>query len=759
MYNSSAASANGRQVKSSAQERGIPLASGAAAGGVKKLVIKPFKVAPKISENFSMDTWAKLKSALSSVYSKSSSFVSKEELYQAVNDLCVQKLGARIYDLLMTELQGMISSKVALLQKAQVGDAKSFLRIVDEVWGDHVHQLNTTRNIFLYLDRSYALSAGVKMIWDAGNEMFKMELEKQPDVIARIISGLLATVDSHRQGEVTDSDVLGRLCRMLCVLQQYHQFEYVLLQDSVRYFSAEGVQLINAYDSARFLALVDRRLQECVDMCSRLLDASSRKPMLEIVETHLLQPHLTQLIEKGLKALLDGDRVEDLRRMYLLFGRVSGHAQLQHAWLLYCKQSGEAIVNNAEGHKTFVEDVLAMQKRLDYILKTSFFSQDSFKSSLKSAFEHFINLRYNSSASLIAKYVDRQLKGEKGVTEQEIESRLDQVMMLFRYLQEKDVFEAFYKKNLSKRLLLGKSANFDTEKNMLSKLKTECGSNYTAKLEGMFQDIDLSKACQAAYSAHLLQHPLNSALGGSTSMTMEMQVLTTGYWPSPTPTTTLILPEELTMRMQHFEQFYADKYQGRRLVWAHALQRCVVSARFPKGKKDLEVSFFQALVLRCFNRNNRLTFSEISEQTGIEKSELGRTLQSLACGMIGTRVLTKDPKGKDVDPTDAFWFNSDFTNKLFRIKINTIQTKETTEEVERTNEEVFRDREYQVDAAIVRTMKARKRLPHTTLISELLQQLRFPAQTSDLKRRIESLIERDYLARDPNEPSTYNYLA
>lgn len=65
----------------------------------------------------------------------------------------------------------------------------------------------------------------------------------------------------------------------------------------------------------------------------------------------------------------------------------------------------------------------------------------------------------------------------------------------------------------------------------------------------------------------------------------------------------------------------------------------------------------------------------------------------------------------------------------------------------------------QVDAAIVRTMKARKRLAHTALISELLQQLRFPAQTSDLKKRIESLIERDYLARDPNDSSTYNYLA
>jgi cullin-4 len=36
----------------------------------------------------------------------------------------------------------------------------------------------------------------------------------------------------------------------------------------------------------------------------------------------------------------------------------------------------------------------------------------------------------------------------------------------------KDVFEAFYKKDLAKRLLLGKSASADTEKAMLSKLKT-----------------------------------------------------------------------------------------------------------------------------------------------------------------------------------------------------------------------------------------------------------------------------------------------
>lgn len=71
---------------------------------------------------------------------------------QAVEDLCVQKQGARIYDLLVAELQSNISSRVRSLAQ-QVGDAKSYLALVDGVWSDHVEQLNTIRNIFLYLDR------------------------------------------------------------------------------------------------------------------------------------------------------------------------------------------------------------------------------------------------------------------------------------------------------------------------------------------------------------------------------------------------------------------------------------------------------------------------------------------------------------------------------------------------------------------------------------------------------------------------------
>ena len=58
-----------------------------------------------------------------------------------------------------------------------------------------------------------------------------------------------------------------------------------------------------------------------------------------------------------------------------------------------------------------------------------------------------------------------------------------------------------------------------------------------------------------------------------------------------------------------------------------------------------------------------------------EEVELKRTLQSLACGKA--RVLHKNPKGKDIDDSDSFTYADDFKHKLYRIKINQVQMKET----------------------------------------------------------------------------------
>lgn len=56
-------------------------------------------------------------------------------------------------------------------------------------------------------------------------------------------------------------------------------------------------------------------------------------------------------------------------------------------------------------------------------------------------------------------------------------------------MQGKDVFEAFYKRILSRRLLMGRSASMDAEKLCISKIKAECGAQFTNQLEGMLKVI------------------------------------------------------------------------------------------------------------------------------------------------------------------------------------------------------------------------------------------------------------------------------
>uniref|UniRef100_A0ACB8FJ67 Cullin-4A n=1 Tax=Sphaerodactylus townsendi TaxID=933632 RepID=A0ACB8FJ67_9SAUR len=454
----------------------------------------------------------------------------------------------------------------------------------------------------------------------------------------------------------------------------------------------------------------------------------------------------------GLDNLLNENRIADLTQMCQLFSRVKGgQQQLLNSWGEYIKSFGTAIVINPEKDKDMVQELLDFKDKMDHIIEVCFQKNEKCINLMKESFETFINKRPNKPAELIAKHVDTKLRaGNKEATDEELERTLDKIMIIFRFIHGKDVFEAFYKKDLAKRLLVGKSASVDAEKSMLSKLKHECGAAFTSKLEGMFKDMELSKDVMVQFK----QYMQNQNDPGNIDLTVN--ILTMGYWPTYTPMDVL-LPPEMVKLQEVFKAFYLGKHSGRKLQWQTSLGHAVLKAEFKEGKKEFQVSLFQTLVLLMFNEGDEFGFEEIKMATGIEDSELRRTLQSLACGKA--RVLNKSPRGKDIGDGDKFTFSGDFKHKLFRIKINQIQMKETVEEQVSTTERVFQDRQCQIDAAIVRIMKMRKTLGHTLLVSELYNQLQFPVKPGDLKKRVESLIDRDYMERDKDNPNQYHYVA
>lgn len=230
-------------------------------------------------------------------------------------------------------------------------------------------------------------------------------------------------------------------------------------------------------------------------------------------------------------------------------------------------------------------------------------------------------------------------------------------------------------------------------------------------------------------------------------------VLTSTFWPmnlSASPK--CVMPTVVSQARKAFEHFYFDRHSGRRLTWQPQMGSADIRSQFKKSKHLLNVSTYAMVVLLLFNTNDRLSWEEIKSQTQIADTDLKRTLQSLACAKY--KILNKSPKGRDILPDDVFSFNEDFTCNLARIKIQALASKVETEgERKHTQDKVDEERKHQIEAAIVRIMKDRKTMEHNLLIAEVTKQLssRFMPSPVMIKKRIEALIDREYLERSAED--------
>jgi cullin-4 len=105
--------------------------------------------------------------------------------------------------------------------------------------------------------------------------------------------------------------------------------------------------------------------------------------------------------------------------------------------------------------------------------------------------------------------------------------------------------------------------------------------------------------------------------------------------------------------------------------------------------------------------------------------------------------------------------NASFTDPKYRIKINTVQLKETPAENKETHERVAADRNYETQAAIVRILKARKRISHAELVAETIKatRTRGTLEVSGIKKNIDRLIEKEFLEREDDNAGWYAYIA
>ncbi|CAI5479006.1 unnamed protein product [Closterium sp. Yama58-4] len=734
------------------------------------------------------------------------------------------------------------------------------------------------RDILMYMDRTYVTNHNKTPVHDLGLALWRDHIVRAPAIRPRLLSTILSLVHQERSGEVINRALMRSISSMFADLGPAvysEDLERPFLEASASFYRGEAQRHLTTCDCADYLKVAERRLEEEGERVAQYLDARTEGKVTGVVEREMVGNHLRLLVDmenSGLVPMLVNDKYEDIARMYRLLKRVpQGLQTMREVMSGHLRETGRQLVTDPDRCKDpveFVQRLLEEKDKYDRIIAASFASDKTFQTALSTAFEFFLNLNARA-AEYISLFIDDKLrKGLKGASEEEAEAVLDKVMTLFRFLQEKDVFEKYYKQHLAKRLLSGKTVSDDAERSFIVKLKTECGYQFTSKLEGMFLDMKTSQDTMHAFHCALqaeaaaaaaaaaggggvgeergggegevedpasgvaaaaagaaagggaaaaggalreeggdeggeeegegsarggaaaaaaalrtepdlaLAGPSGTAAGsgaGSSSSsaaggaaagglfqgpTLSVQVLTTGSWPTQAGAR-CNLPGEILPICEKFTRHYLTTHTGRRLTWQMNMGHADVKATFESRKYELSVSTYQMCILMLFNTHDSLTYRDIEAATDIPSADLRRNLQSLSL-VRGKNVLRKEPVGKEVGDDDTFHFNHKFTSKFFKVKIGTISAqKETEPEKAETRQKVEEDRKPQIEAAIVRIMKSRRMLDHNNLVSEVTKQLqaRFLPNPAVIKKRIESLIEREFLERDRNDRKLYRYLA
>ena len=395
--------------------------------------------------------------------------------------------------------------------------------------------------------------------------------------------------------------------------------------------------------------------------------------------------------------------------------------------------------------------------------------------------------------------------GMSTLTDEEVTRKMDAVLGVFRYLDDKDVFQKFYARALAKRLIhppsLSKSFTSladmnDTELEIIEKLRKLCGQEYTSRMTRMVLDVQLSRGDMSVWFKQWIKDrqldiPFES----------HVLVLAAGTWPlsvhqnsaggdndgmaiqPSTSADTVVMPKLFGPSVAEFEKMYKHKYSGRKLTFLHHLTRVDVRMWGYDRIYDINISGTQYAILSLFEA----TIGSEEDETGaasFQVESLGQTLGNVnevvksigplidigLLSVVSSEAVPEATEGSKkkrryaIDSSSMLQLNYAFSLKRNKIRVPPYAahttTRDETAESKATQRSIDEDRLFFLQSAIVRVLKSHHRLSKDALFKEVAQVTsgRFSIHMSVLLKCLAMLEEKEYVEKLDNG-ETWQYVA
>lgn len=722
------------------------------------------------AQNFE-SLWGILKDAIDQIYADQVSELSFELLYRTVYTLVLRRKSSELYD----HLEKYLGSKLDELEQNKLRSVEGFelLKRLFEIWESQCRCFKLISDIMIYMDKVYCKYERKLETYDMGLESFKKHIiNPNKEKVNEAMISDINNFRSQRTLEVPHADIWKGLVGMMETLvaekDSYFvtHFEPVLLLETENYYknamNYKELSPVQYLDTMKTLKSYEFSLDQ------KFINADSTVKVTTALEKVLIwTEQFMEAIPVLIRDALTNNNVELLRELCSLSSEEK-----------YCTKILDCIKNciwedvtslsvdknsrkKAQVATQWTNKVIKIYNYYQSLLSAvdldifTFESQDN--SSLNLIHEvigKYLNQDAVQTCEFITLHLDTYAKSTEDKRDiNSVKESLEECVKIFKLISEKDLFESFHKKLMSKRLLHQRSS-LKLEKWLVKQIKNEMGNFFTSKLDGMLGDINRSTT---------LSHFFKPEENTLPNCAFTSQILTMTSWPFQTANVldeNVILPPQMDRYKEQFEVFYNKKYNDRTLRWAHHLGFMEIGFQFKNGYHEISMPIYGAIVFLLFENHDELTTEEILNLTNMPEQELQRQLISLSLAPK-SRVLKKKPLSKTISPQDTFSINYGFTSPTQKVRLQTIANVSSKSESQAGQDSLEKERVIEVNAAIVRILKSCKKSAHDKLFQEVSEALRdrFSLTQSTFKKSIANLVNKEYLQRDSEDTNIYHYIS